>query len=118
MKSGVILLALCGGAPARDSSGPPPRRDEFRLTFDFRGVPVETVLQHVADATGWIFVLERPIRGTLDAVADGKVPVTKCIDFLNSVLRRRGALILNPHSPGGPKPGRVLRIVDGDRAER
>lgn len=92
--------------------------EEKKLRFQFKDASVDAVLQYVSSVTGWIFVQEKRVTGTIDAVSDVEVPVSKTLDFLNSALRRHGATILNPYSPGLPKPGQVLKVQDVDAAKR
>ena len=44
--------------PARDTSG--------GLRFNFRGAPLETVLNYLSEAAGFVIVLETPVRGNVD----------------------------------------------------
>ncbi|HYE99363.1 MAG TPA: secretin N-terminal domain-containing protein [Planctomycetota bacterium] len=108
------ILALSGAARGAPQDAPADRD----LVFNFKDASVDAVLQYVSSVTGWIFVQEKRISGTIDAVSAAKVPVSKCLDFLNAALRRHGAIIPNPYSPGLPKPGQVLKVVDMDEAKR
>ena len=36
------------------------------LRFNFRGAPLETVLNYMSDAAGFIIVLQTPVSGTVD----------------------------------------------------
>lgn len=92
--------------------------EEKKLRFQFKDASADAVLQYVSSVTGWIFVQEKRVTGTIDAVSDTEVPVSKVLDFLNAALRRHGATILNPYSPGLPKPGQVLKVQDVDAAKR
>ena len=87
---------------------------EPRLMFNFKDVSADEVLKYVCEATGWIFALEKRIPGTLDAVSGTEIPISKVIDFLNAVLRRRGVFIVNPCAPDLPGPYQILRIVDSE----
>ncbi len=92
--------------------------EEKKLRFQFKDASADAVLQYVSSVTGWIFVQEKRVTGTIDAVSDTEVPASKVLDFLNAALRRHGATILNPYSPGLPKPGQVLKVQDVDAAKR
>ncbi len=91
---------------------------EKKLTFRFKDASVDVVLSYVSSVTGWIFVQEKRVTGTIEAVSDTEVPASKCLDFLNTALRRHGVTIPNPYSPGQPKPGQVLKVQDVDVAKR
>jgi general secretion pathway protein D len=92
--------------------------EEKKLTFRLKDASVEAVCQYVSSVTGWIFVHEKRVTGTIDATSDTDVPVSKVLDFLNSALRRHGATISNPYSPRLPRPGEVLKVVDVDVDKR
>jgi type II secretory pathway component GspD/PulD (secretin) len=92
--------------------------EDVELTFNFKDASVDVVLKYVSSRTGWIFIQEKKVSGTIDAVAETKIPASKCIEFLNSALRRHAAVIVNPYSPGLPKRGQPLKLVDVDEAKR
>jgi general secretion pathway protein D len=110
-----ILLLSALSFPAWGQEAPSVEKE---LTFNFKDASVDGVLKYVSSATGWIFVQEKRVSGTIDAVSDAKVPVSKCLDFLNAALRRHGATIPNPYSPSLPKPGQILKLQDVDEAKR
>jgi general secretion pathway protein D len=104
----AVALALPAGAQDEDK----------KLKFNFKDASVDAVLQYVSSVTGWIFVIEKKISGTIEAVSETDVPVSKCLDFLNTALRRHNAVIPNPYSPSLPKPGQILKVQDTDLAKR
>ena len=104
----LALAALALPAIAQDR----PAEDEKKLKFNFKDASLDTILKYVSSQTGWIFVQERPISGTITAVSDTDVPVSKCLEFLNSAIRPHGKVILNPYSPALPKEGQTLKILD------
>jgi type II secretory pathway component GspD/PulD (secretin) len=85
---------------------------EKKLSFHFKDASVDAVLKYVSSVTGWIFVQEKQVAGTITAVSDTEVPASRCLDFLNAALRPVDAIISNPVSPDVPKPGQVLRVQD------
>ncbi len=91
-------------------------QDEKKLTFNFKEASADAVLQYVSTETGWLFTQEKPITGTVTAVSDVKVPLSKCLDFLNAALRPHEMVILNPYSPLLPKAGQTLKIMDVSKA--
>ena len=64
-----------------------PATEEKKLTFKMKDASVDAVLQYVSSVTGWIFVQEKATSGTVSAVSDTDVPLSKVLDFLNSALR-------------------------------
>jgi general secretion pathway protein D len=89
-----------------------PAEDEKKLKFNFKDASLDTILRYVSSVTGWIFVQEKATSGTITAVSDTDVPISKCLDFLNSALRQHGRVILNPYSPALPKEGQTLKVLD------
>ncbi|HEX7897668.1 MAG TPA: secretin N-terminal domain-containing protein [Planctomycetota bacterium] len=113
MRVRAALLAVLTAIPAWGA-----QQDEKKLSFRFKDASADAVLSYVSSVTGWIFVQEKRVSGTIEAVSDTEVPVSKCLDFLNAALRRHGATIPNPYSPGLPKPGQILKVQDVDEAKR
>jgi hypothetical protein len=58
-----------------------PATDEKKLTFKMKDASVDAVLQYVSSVTGWIFVQEKATSGTVSAVSDTDVPLSKVLDF-------------------------------------
>ena len=98
------LLTVC-------LSGQEPDREK-KLSFHFKDASVDAVLKYVSSVTGWIFVQEKPVTGTITAVSDTEVPASRCLDFLNVALRPVDAIISNPVAPDVPKAGQVLKVQD------
>ncbi len=92
--------------------------EEKKLTFNFKDASADGVLQYVSAVTGWIFVQEKTVSGKVDAVSDAEIPVSKCLEFLDSAFRRHGVVTFNPHAPSLPRPGQVVKIVDIEEAKR
>ncbi len=104
----LALAALSMPVWAQDK----PQTEEKKLTFKMKDASVDAVLQYVSSVTGWIFVQEKPTSGTISAVSDTDVPLSKVLDFLNSALRPHGRVILNPYSPALPSAGQTLKVLD------
>jgi type II secretory pathway component GspD/PulD (secretin) len=85
---------------------------EKKLSFHFKDASVDAVLKYVSSVTGWIFVQEKQVAGSITAVSDTEVPASRCLDFLNAALRPVDAIISNPVAPDVPKPGQVLKVQD------
>ena len=93
-------LPVTNAAPLATGSG------ELRLNF--RGAPIELVLNYLSDAAGFIIQLNTPVHGTVDVWSNQPVTREEAIDLLNSVLNRNGyAAIRN---------GRVLTIMSREDA--
>jgi len=68
--------------PARDTS--------TGLRFNFRGAPLETVLNYLSEAAGFVIVLETPVRGTIDMWSAQPVSRTEAVELLNLAINANG----------------------------
>jgi len=72
------------------ASGRPGREQPATLTFNFRGAPLETVLNYLSEAAGYIIVLDTPVRGTIDMWSAQPVTRQEAIQLLNLALDKNG----------------------------
>ncbi len=79
------------------------------LRLNFRGVPLETVLNYLSDAAGYVIVVEAQPRGNVDVWSDQPLSKDEALDLLNSVLLKNGYAAL--------RRGRTLTIVRRDEAK-
>lgn len=80
-------------AKAPDTAVPAAARPAAKpgeLRFNFRGAPLETVLNYMSDAAGFIIVLETPIRGTVDMWSSQPVTREEAVQLLNQALNKNG----------------------------
>ncbi len=80
-------------AKAPDTALPSAARPSAKpgeLRFNFRGAPLETVLNYMSDAAGFIIVLETPIRGTVDMWSSQPVTREEAVQLLNQALNKNG----------------------------
>lgn len=89
---------------------PPQVVPEGMLMLNFRGAPLESVLNYLSEAAGYIIVTESEVRGKLDVIS--KQPVTKdeAFTILESALARNGYTAL--------RNGRTLTIVSKEGARK
>jgi type II secretory pathway component GspD/PulD (secretin) len=73
--------------PAADASA---ARGAGTLRFNFRNAPLETVLNYMSEAAGYIIVLETPVRGTVDAFSSQPVTREEALQLLNGALNKNG----------------------------
>jgi type II secretory pathway component GspD/PulD (secretin) len=104
-------LAFCLAAAVLVGQEPAADREK-KLSFHFKDASVDAVLKYVSSITGWIFVQEKQVAGSITAVSDTEVPTSKVLEFLNAALRPVDAIITNPVSPEVPKSGQVLKVQD------
>lgn len=60
------------------------------LRFNFRGAPLETVLNYMSEAAGFIIVLDTPVRGTVDMFSAQPISREESIQLLNFALNKSG----------------------------
>ena len=99
--------------PAEVARAEPVRRvtseTEKGLRLNFRGVPLDMVLNYLSDAAGFIIVLESKIEGKVDVWSNQPLTKDEAVDLLNTILNRNDyAAIRN---------GRVLTIVKREDAK-
>lgn len=85
--------AAPAAGPAPDTGVLPAARAAAKpgeLRFNFRGAPLETVLNYMSDAAGFIIVLETPIRGTVDMWSSQPVSRDEAVQLLNQALNKNG----------------------------
>lgn len=80
------------------------------VTFNFRNVPLDTVLDHLSRAAGFIIIREVGVTGRVDAVSHQALSRQEAFELLNTILRQKGfAAIRNEN---------ILRIVTLEEAAR
>ena len=60
------------------------------LRLNFRGAPLESVLEYLSDAAGFIIVLDTQVSGRVDLWSDQPVSKDEAVDLLNTVLNKNG----------------------------
>ncbi|HVM49864.1 MAG TPA: secretin N-terminal domain-containing protein [Candidatus Acidoferrum sp.] len=95
-------------AAAVTNAGPPVSVEYGTngLRVNFRGAPLNLVLDYLSDAAGFIINKETDVRGTVEVWS--KEPLTKdeAVEVLNSVLKKNGCAVV--------RNGRILTIVAQD----
>ncbi|MEN9632083.1 MAG: putative ral secretion pathway protein [Verrucomicrobiota bacterium] len=77
-------------AVAPEGAGRSGREQPANLKFNFRGAPLETVLNYLSEAAGYIIVLETPLRGTIDMWSAQPVSRQEALQLLNVALSKNG----------------------------
>src|SRR5215207_4633345 len=80
------------------------------LRFNFRNAPLETVLNYMSDAAGYIIVLETPVRGTVDAYSSQPVTREEALQLVNGALNKNGYTSI--------VQGRTITISSKDDAKK
>jgi type II secretory pathway component GspD/PulD (secretin) len=96
------------GAPGEMT--PSPTNGAGGIRLNFRGAPLDLVLNHLSDAAGFIIVLETEVKGKVDMWSNHPVTADEAVDLLNAALNRNGYAAL--------RNGRTLTIVSRDDAKK
>lgn len=104
---GINPDARCAGATAEADCPPVNPTNQVRLNF--RGAPLEMVLSHLAQATGYTIVLEATARGSVDAWSNQPLTPEEALDLLDSLLLRNGLAAVRKEN--------TLTIINRDEAK-
>ncbi len=96
--------------PAPPAAQAPAARAAGTLRFNFRGAPLETVLNYMSEAAGYIIVLETPVRGTVDAFSSQPITREEALQLVNGAL--------NKHGYSSTVQGRTITITSKDDAKK
>jgi type II secretory pathway component GspD/PulD (secretin) len=79
-------------APAADApaASPPRGGNGAMLRFNFRGAQLDTVLNYMSEAAGYVIVLDTPVRGTVDMWSAQPVTREEAVQLLNFALNKNG----------------------------
>lgn len=110
----TACLLLAGIAYSADA---PPNADDVNadagpanLRFNFRDVPLDTVLDYLSEAAGFSVVREATVEGRVDIVSMQPLNKDEAVNLLNSVLNDRGYTAI--------RNGRILTIVRSEDAKQ
>src|SRR5258706_15360446 len=96
-----------------DANAAPVRRvtsdTEKGLRLNFRGVPLDMVLNYLSDAAGFIIVLETKMEGKVDVWSNQPLTKDEAVDLLNTIL--------NKNDYAAIRNGRVLTIMKREDAK-
>ncbi len=119
----AAALAAEAAAKAAEAARPPtpaaPKEPVKRVTsetdkgmkLNFRGVPLEMILNYFSEAAGFIIVPKvSDIRGRVDVWSEDPLTKDEAVSVLNNVLSRNGYAAY--------RTGRTLNIVNKDEASR
>ncbi len=80
------------------------------LRLNFRGVPLEQVLNYLSDAAGFIINLETEVSGKVDVWSNQPLDREEALELLTTVLARHGYAAI--------RKDRMLTIVSRDEAKK
>jgi len=93
--------------PAQADSG---ANGEKGLRLNFRGAPLELVLDYLSEAAGFIIKPEVDVKGKVDVWSAQPLTKDEAVELLNSVLSKNGYAVL--------REGRTLTILTKEEARR
>ena len=96
--------------PAAEPAGRARREPADGLRFNFRGAPLETVLNYLSEAAGFVIVLDTPVKGTIDMWSAQPVSRQEAVQLLN--------LALNKHGYTATLKGRNLVVASKEEARK
>lgn len=110
LPAGVTINVVSESAPA----APATPSAEKNIRINFRGVPLEMVLNQLSDAAGYIIIVEPEAKGKLDTKIDvwSNQPVSQeeALVILNSALGKSGCAAI--------RNGRTLTVVTKEEAKK
>lgn len=80
------------------------------LRFNFRGAPLEMVLNYLSDAAGFIIVLETSVSGKVDVWSNQPLTKPEAVSLLNTVLEKNGLAAI--------RNDRTLTVMKRDDAKK
>lgn len=107
------FAALAAGARAQAPAAAAPAtapRAPGELRFNFRGAPLETVLNYMSEAAGFIIVLDTPVRGNVDMFSAQPVTKEEAVQLLQIALSKNGYSAI--------VQGRTIVIASKDDAKK
>lgn len=108
----AVAPATNGLAAPAPAPVAPVARSSFStngLMLNFRGVPLDMVLDFLSEAAGFIIVKEAQPRAKIEVWSSQPVTKEEAVDLLNTVLNRSGYAAI--------RKGRTLTIINRDEAK-
>ncbi|HOA60144.1 MAG: hypothetical protein KA191_04670 [Verrucomicrobia bacterium] len=103
--------AASGALDTPSAPAQPVKPGEKGLRLNFRGVPLEMVLNYLSEAAGFIIVLETDVRGKVDVWSNQPLDQEEALTLLSTVLNKNGYAAL--------RNGRILTVISqGDAKKR
>jgi general secretion pathway protein D len=84
--------------------------EEKGIRFNFHDAPLDTVLDYMSRAAGFVIVRETQVSGEVNVVSHQPLSPDEAVSLLNTILNEEGYTAI--------RNGRILTIVDRDDAAR
>ena len=86
------------------------KRPTTQLSLSFKDVPLDTVLDYLSEAAGFVIVKDTPVEGRVTLVSRQPVTADEAVMLLNTVLKSNGYTAL--------QQGRVVKVIARDKAKK
>ncbi|MEW6068218.1 MAG: type II secretion system secretin GspD [Nitrospirota bacterium] len=83
---------------------------EKKVSFNFVGVDIPTVVKFISDVTGKNFIFDDRIKGTITIIAPSRLSVDEAFSLFTSVLELKGFTIV--------PSGKIFKIVPASQAKQ
>ena len=118
----VTTLALMGAItlfaqernnniPAGPQTGKPSTLaivEDPQLMLNFQNVPLQSVLEYMSEAAGFIILGDTEVRGDVTILSKQPLNREEAVDLLDTILNEKGYTAI--------RRGRILKIVEKDKA--
>lgn len=99
-----------GSPPAAAQATVSTAPKDGMLRMNFRGAPLEMVLNYMSEAAGFIIVLDTEVKGKIDVWSNQPLTKDEAVDLLDSVLNKNGYTAM--------REGKILTIYKKDGAQK
>jgi len=118
----IMSLSLMGAAtlfaqergsniPAGPQTGKPSTLaivEDPQLMLNFQDVPLQSVLEYMSEAAGFIILGDTKVRGDVTILSKQPLNREEAVDLLDTILNEKGYTAI--------RRGRILKIVEKDKA--
>ena len=106
----LVLVAIVSTAVAVGQTAVPPetKTKEPQVTLNFKGVPLDKVLDYLSKEAGFVIVRKATVTGTVDVVSHQPLNRAEIVELLNVVLAENGLTAIHNK--------RILKIIKTEDA--
>jgi len=97
--------------PTRPQAGKPSTAataKDPQLMLNFQGVPLQSVLEYMSEAAGFIILGDTKVSGDVTVLSKQPLNREEAVDLLDAILNEKGYAAI--------RRGRILKIVEKDKA--
>lgn len=100
---GVLGMTCLLNAVAQDQA---PGPTEPEIILNFKDVPLETVLEYLSEAAGYVILADTQVEGNVSVISRQPLNRDEAIDLLDTILNEKGFTAVRRGTNG-----RILKIV-------